>query len=188
MDVILLENMGKIGDVGDKVSVKSGFARNFLFPQSKAIPATKDNIAEFEARKEELMKAAAEKLKGEEKRAAGLEGIVITIEANASEEGKLYGSVGTREIADAATAGGYEIDKSEVELPEGSLQDVGEYDINLTLSPEVSTEIKVIIQASGSTEQDGSIEVEEDAVVETAEEHEETVEEDSDSGEAPKAE
>jgi len=167
MDVILLENMGKIGDVGDQVSVKSGFARNFLFPQSKAIPATKANIAEFEVRKEEIMKAAAEKLQGEEKRAAQIGGIVVTIDVNASEEGKLYGSVGTREIAEAATAGGFEIDKSEVELPEGALQEVGEYDVTITLSPEVSTEIKVAITSTGNTPDavDGAIDAEEDSEV-----------------------
>ena len=151
MDVILLEKMGKIGDVGDQVSVKAGYARNFLFPFSKAIPATKENIAEFESRKEELLKAAAEKLQGEQKRAAQLTGIIVTIEANASDEGKLYGSVGTREIADAASAGGFEIDKSEVELPEGALQEVGQYDITITLSPEVSTEIKLAIVNIGGT-------------------------------------
>lgn len=166
MEVILLEKMGKIGDVGDQVSVKAGYARNFLFPQSKAIPATKENIATFEARKDELMKAAAEKLQGEQKRAAQLTGIVVTIEANAREDGNLYGSVGTREIADAATAGGFEIDKSEVELPEGALQAIGEYDVTITLGPEVSTEIKVVINNSASTEStDGIIDAEEDTEV-----------------------
>ena len=151
MEVILLEKMGKIGDVGDQVSVKAGYARNYLFPYSKAIPATKENIAEFETRREELLKAAAEKLQGEEKRAAQIGGLAITIEVNASEEGKLYGSVGTREIADAVSQAGHEIDKSEVELPEGALQDTGEYDITITLSPEVSTEIKVAIVSTGTT-------------------------------------
>lgn len=166
MEVILLEKMGKIGDVGDQVTVKAGYARNFLFPQSKAIPATKDNIATFESRKEELLKAAAEKLQGEQKRAAQLTGIVLTIEANAREDGNLYGSVGTREIADAATAGGFEIDKSEVELPEGALQAVGEYDVTITLGPEVSTEIKVIINNSTAAESgDGDIDVEADSEV-----------------------
>lgn len=163
MEVILLEKMGKIGDVGDQVNVKAGYARNFLFPYSKAIPATRENIAEFESRKEELLKAAADKLQGEQKRAAQLDGIVVSIEVNASDEGKLYGSVGTREIADAATAGGFEIDKSEVELPEGALQEVGEYDITITLSPEVSTEIKVAITSTGTAPDavDGAIDAEE---------------------------
>lgn len=151
MEVILLEKMGKIGDVGDQVTVKSGYARNYLFPLSKAIPATKENVSTFEARKEDLLKAASEKLEGEQKRAAQLTGAVITIEANASDEGKLYGSVGTREIAVAATDAGHEIDKSEVELPEGALHDVGEHEVTIHLSPEVSTDIKIIIVASGHT-------------------------------------
>ena len=171
MEVILLENMGKVGDVGDQITVKAGYARNYLFPFSKAIPATRENIATFEARKEELMKKAAEKLAGEEKRAAQIGGILVTIEANASEEGKLYGSVGTREIAAAASAGGYEIDKSEVELPEGALQEVGEYSITIHLSPEVTTEITVAIVASG-TSPDAVIEPETDSTVEAPQDEE----------------
>ena len=149
MEVILLQKMGKMGDVGDQVNVKAGYARNFLFPQSKAIPATKENIATFETRKGELLKAAAEKLQGEQARAAKIEGLVVTIEANASDEGKLYGSVGTREIAAAASAAGQAVDKSEVELPEGALHSIGEYDIHLHLSPEVSAVIKVMIVPTG---------------------------------------
>ncbi len=151
MEVILLEKMGKVGDVGDQITVKAGYARNYLFPFSKAIPATKENISTFEARKGELLKKAAEKLEGEQKRAAQLTGLVIMIEANASEEGKLYGSVGTREIAKAAADAGHAIDKSEVELPEGALQQTGEYEITIHLSQEVSTEIKVIIHSTGSS-------------------------------------
>ena len=168
MEVILLEKMGKVGDVGDQITVKAGYARNYLFPFSKAIPATKENIATFEARKGELLKKAAEKLEGEKKRAAQLGGIVVNIEANASDEGKLYGSVGTREIAAAATAGGYEIDKSEVELPEGALQQTGEYAITIHLSPEVSTEIKVLITSPTGAQPDsvdGNIDAEEDSEV-----------------------
>ena len=151
MDVILLEKMGKAGDVGDQITVKSGYARNYLFPFSKAIRATKQNIAEFEVRKVELLKAAAEKMTGEKKRAALLTGLVLTIEANASDDGKLYGSVGTREIAAAAAEAGHEIDKSEVELPEGALHEVGSYEVTISLSPEVSTEIKVAITSTGQS-------------------------------------
>jgi len=159
MEVILLEKMGKIGDVGDQINVKAGYARNYLFPFSKAIPATRENVATFEARKGELLKKAAEKMQGEQKRAAQLSGIVVTIEANASDEGKLYGSVGTREIATAATAGGFDIDKSEVELPEGALQETGEYDITIHLSPEVSTEIKVVITSPSGASPDAVDEI-----------------------------
>ena len=149
MEVILLQKMGKMGDVGDQVTVKAGYARNYLFPQSKAIPATRENIATFETRRDELMKVAAEKLQGEQKRAALISGLVVTIEANASDEGKLYGSIGTREIAAAATAAGQTVDKSEVQLPEGALHQIGEYEISLHLSPEVSAEIKVVIVPTG---------------------------------------
>jgi len=168
MEVILLEKMGKVGDVGDQITVKAGYARNYLFPFSKAIPATKENIATFEARRGELLKKAAEKLEGEQKRAALLSGVVVTIEANASDEGKLYGSVGTREIAKAASDAGHVIDKSEVELPEGALGETGEYDITITLSPEVSTEIKVVIASTSGAAPDavdGAIDVEEDSEV-----------------------
>ena len=149
MEVILLEKIGKAGDVGDQITVKAGYARNFLLPYSKAIPATKENIAEFDVRKDGLLKAAAEKMQGEEKRAALLAGLVLTIEANASEEGKLYGSVGTREITSAASDAGHDIDKSEVKLPEGALHEVGKYEVTISLSPEVSTNIKVVIVSSG---------------------------------------
>ncbi|MFT5320858.1 MAG: large subunit ribosomal protein L9 [Pseudohongiellaceae bacterium] len=151
MDVILLQKMGKAGDVGDQITVKAGYARNYLFPFSKAIRASKQNIAEFEVRKVELLKAAAEKMSGENKRAALLTGLVLTIEANASDDGKLYGSIGTREIAAAAGEAGHEIDKSEVELPEGALHELGHYDVTISLSPEVSTEIKVAITSTGQS-------------------------------------
>ena len=118
MEVILLEKIGRMGDVGDKVNVRSGYARNFLFPFSKAIPATRENLADFEARKAELMKIAAEKLAAAQARADKLAGLVITIEANAGDEGKLFGSIGTRDIADAITAAGHETEKSEVLLPD----------------------------------------------------------------------
>src|SRR5688572_5919798 len=104
MEVILLEKVGRMGNVGDKVNVKSGYARNFLFPFTKAIPATKENLANFEARKAELLKIAAGKLAAAEARAAKINGMTVTIEANAGDEGKLFGSVGTRDIAEAITA------------------------------------------------------------------------------------
>jgi len=179
MEVILLEKMGKIGDIGDQITVKAGYARNFLFPQSKAIPATKENIATFEARKGELLAKAAEKLAGEQKRAAQLGGIVVTIEANASDEGKLYGSVGTREIAAAATAGGFEIDKSEVDLPEGALGHTGEYDVTIHLSHEVSAEIKVVISSPSGAQPDAG-----DGIIDAEEESDVILPEGSDVAEA----
>lgn len=145
MEVILLEKIGRMGNVGDKVNVRAGYARNFLFPFSKAIPATKENLADFEARKAELLRIAAEKLAAAQARADQLSGLVVTIEANAGDEGKLFGSVGTRDIADAITAAGQAVEKSEVLLPEGALRDTGEYDIDLLLGSEVTATIKLHI-------------------------------------------
>ena len=144
MEVILLEKLGRSGGVGDKVSVKSGYARNFLFPYGKAIPATKDNLANFEARRAELLKAAAEKLTGAQSRADKLNGMAITISANAGDEGKLFGSVGTRDIADALTAAGQPVGKSEVLLPAGALR---EFEVSLALGSDVIAAIKLTIVA-----------------------------------------
>ena len=148
MNVILLEKVGKIGEVGDQVNVKAGYARNFLFPFSKAIPATKENVADFDARKDELLKAANEKLAGAEGRAAQLNGTTITIEANAGEEGKLFGSIGTRDIAEALVAAGHEVEKSEVQLAEGALRTTGDFSINLSLGSDVNAEISLKITGS----------------------------------------
>ena len=148
MEVILLEKIGRMGNVGDKVNVRAGYARNFLFPFAKAIPATRENLADFEARKAELMKVAAERLSAAQARAEKLNGLVVTIEANAGDEGKLFGSVGTRDIADAVTATGQEIEKSEVLLPNGALHQTGEYDIDLSLGSEVSAQIKLHVVAA----------------------------------------
>jgi large subunit ribosomal protein L9 len=145
MEVILLEKIGRMGQVGDKVNVRAGYARNFLFPFGKAIPATKENLADFEARKAELLRIAAEKLAAAQARADQLSGLVVTIEANAGDEGKLFGSVGTRDIAEAITATGQAVEKSEVLLPNGALRETGEYDIDLLLGSEVTATIKLHI-------------------------------------------
>ncbi|HWK53779.1 MAG TPA: 50S ribosomal protein L9 [Hyphomicrobiales bacterium] len=145
MEVILLEKVGRMGNVGDKVSVRAGYARNFLFPYSKAIPANKENLADFEARKAELLRIAAEKQAQAQARADKLSGLAITIEANSGEEGKLFGSVGTRDIAEAITAAGQAVEKSEVLLPDGALRETGEYDVDLSLGSEVITSIKLTI-------------------------------------------
>jgi len=145
MEVILLEKVGRMGQVGDKVNVRSGYARNFLFPFNKAIPATKENLANFEARKAELLKVAAEKLAEAQARADKLSGLLITISANAGDEGKLFGSVGTRDIAEAITAAGQAVEKAEVLLPFGALREAGEYDVDLSLGSEVTTTIKLVI-------------------------------------------
>ncbi|WP_439101513.1 50S ribosomal protein L9 [Congregibacter sp.] len=146
MDIILLENIGNLGGLGDKVTVKAGYGRNFLIPQGKAVPATDANVKEFEARRAELERAAAEALTAAEKRAEALAALdMITIEANAGEEGKLFGSIGTRDIADAVTAAGCEIDKAEVRLPEGALRETGEYSIAIQVHPDVMTDVTLAV-------------------------------------------
>ncbi len=147
MNVILLERIGNLGDLGDEVVVRAGFARNFLIPQGKAVRATESNRAEFEGRRAELEKVANEVLGQARERAASLEGMAVTIVVKAGEEGKLYGSVGTQDIADAVGAKGVEIEKSEVRLPEGPIRSVGEYEIDLQLHSDVTVPIQVSVVA-----------------------------------------
>ena len=127
MNVILLERVNNLGDLGDQVNVKAGYGRNFLIPQGKAVSATADNVAKFEARRAELEAAAAEKLAAAEARKAALSELSISITQKAGDEGKLFGSVGTSDIANAITAAGVEVSKSEIRLPEGALRHVGEF-------------------------------------------------------------
>ena len=146
MEVILLEKIGNLGDLGDQVTVKPGYGRNYLIPQGKAVPATKDNVAMFEARRAELEAAAAEQLAAAQARADQIAALgPITIEANAGEEGKLFGSIGTRDIEDAVTAAGVEINKSEVRLPEGALRELGEYQVELHLHSDIDITIELHI-------------------------------------------
>jgi len=147
MEVILLEKIANLGNLGDKVAVKAGYARNFLLPFGKATPATAENVAAFEARRAELEKLAAEKKAEADARAAQLAELTVTIAANAGEEGKLFGSIGTRDIADAVTAAGVAIEKSEVRLPEGPIRVTGEYDIELQLHTDVEVTIKLAVVA-----------------------------------------
>ena len=149
MEVILLEKIGKLGTIGDKVNVKAGYGRNYLIPNGKAVFATEANLAEFEARRAELEKAAADALAAAEARAAKLEDAAITIEANAGEEGKLFGSVGTDAIADALESTGAEVVKSEVRLPEGAIREVGEYEVDIQLHAEVTRTVKLTVVAQG---------------------------------------
>ena len=147
MQVILLEKVGRLGNLGDQVNVKAGYGRNFLIPYGKAVAATKDNIAEFERRRAELEAAAAERRSGAEGRAAKLAELEVVIAANAGDEGKLFGSIGTRDIADAITAAGVEVQKSEVRLPNGVIREVGEFDISIQLHSDVSQDIKLRVVA-----------------------------------------
>jgi len=145
MELILLEKVQKLGDLGEKVNVKPGYGRNYLVPSGKAIPATTANIAQFEARREELEKVAFTKLSTAEERVAALEGFEIVLAANASEEGKLYGSIGPREISDAVTARGIALTKAEVIMGEGPIRYTGEHDVLVHLHADVETEIKVTV-------------------------------------------
>ena len=145
MEVILLEKVANLGNLGDKVNVKSGYGRNYLLPQRKATAATPANIAEFEARRADLEKAAADRKVSAETRAAQLAELEVTITATAGDEGKLFGSIGTRDIADAVTAAGCEIDKAEVRLPDGALRETGEFSVAIQVHPEVSTELTIAV-------------------------------------------
>lgn len=147
MELILLEKVQNLGDLGDTVRVKPGFGRNYLLPQGKAVPATAENVARFEAQRAELEKAAQEKLSGAEQRAAALQDVTITITANASEEGKLYGSIGPREVSLALEEAGHEVNKSEVIMGEGPVRFTGEFDIHLQLHADVEVHIKLIVEA-----------------------------------------
>ena len=145
MNVILLEKVGKLGNLGDQVNVKSGFGRNYLIPSNKAVAATKENVAAFEARRADLEKVAAEVLVVAQNRAEKLAALDITIEANAGDEGKLFGSIGTRDIADAIQQAGVEVAKSEVKLPEGALRELGAYEVAIQLHSDVSQNVKLSI-------------------------------------------
>jgi len=143
MQVILLESVQNLGALGDTVKVKPGYARNYLIPQGIAAPATPGNVAMFEARRAELERQQREAEDQARARAARLEGLEVTVARKAGEEGKLFGSVGTQDIADAVTAQGAEVERNEIRLPEGPLREVGDYDIELHLYAEVDATITV---------------------------------------------
>lgn len=145
MDVILLDKVGRLGAIGDKVSVKSGYGRNYLLPQGKAVAATAKNIAEFEARRAELEATAAGKIAGATERAEKLAALEVTIAAKAGDEGRLFGSIGTRDIAEAITAAGVAVAKSEVRLPQGVLREIGQYEIDVQLHAEVIQAVKLAV-------------------------------------------
>ena len=148
MQVILLDKIAHLGKVGDQVNVKSGFARNYLIPQGKAVMATKANIEHFEARRAELEEKAAQALAAAVDRAARLEALgSVTIASKAGDEGRLFGSIGTRDIADAITAKGVEVAKSEVRLPNGLIRTLGEHEVTFQCHGEVFSHLNVIIVA-----------------------------------------
>ena len=145
MQLILLQNVQNLGKLGDKVNVKPGYGRNFLVPFGKAVPATEANLAEFEARRAEYEAKAKASLEGAEARKADLEGVEVTITANASTEGKLYGSISPRDIAEALTQAGHKVEKSEVVLGEGPLRRTGEHEVVVHLHADIEANVKVIV-------------------------------------------
>ncbi len=145
MNVILLEKIGNLGDLGDEVSVKPGFARNYLLPQGKAVTADDENRTIFEGRRAELEASANEKLAEANTRAEKLADKELSISVKSGEEGRLYGSVGTQNIADALTAEGIPVERSEIRMPEGVIRVLGEYDIAIQLHTDVTAQIKVVV-------------------------------------------
>jgi len=147
MEIILLEKIGHLGSVGDRVKVKSGYARNYLIPKGKATVATAENLAKIEAQRAALEERAEAERKAAEQRASQLAGKVLRLTAQAGTEGKLFGSIGTVDIAEACAALGVEVERSEVRLPEGPIRVVGEHKVELHLHTDVDTEITVLVEA-----------------------------------------
>ena len=147
MDVILLTKVANLGNIGDRVKVKSGYGRNFLLPKGKATLATPDNVKKFEARRAELEKVAREQFADAEKRAAAFKDFKLAITAKAGTEGKLFGSIGTADIAEACTAQGHKLARAEVRLPTGPLRTVGEHVVALHLHTDIDVQLPVVITA-----------------------------------------
>ena len=147
MNVILLEKVNNLGDLGDEVSVKAGFARNFLLPKKKAVQANDANRAVFEEKRKELEDAANEKLAAAKERAEALNQYLLTIQVKAGEEDRLFGSVGTQDIADALVSKGLEVERSEVRLPDGAIRVLGEYEVDIQLHSDVTATIHLYVVA-----------------------------------------
>ena len=146
MQVILLEKMQNLGELGDEVNVKPGFARNFLIPQSKAVPATPQHRAEFEARRAELEREQADVLTVAQSKAEAIEGLSISISRKAGEEGRLFGSVGTMDIAEALRAAGHEVERSAVRLPIDTIRQTGEYPVQIHMHADVEATVTVVVE------------------------------------------
>lgn len=147
MQVLLLEKIDNLGNLGDQVKVKSGYGRNYLIPSGKAAPATPENIAKFETRRAELQKAAEESLAEARARGEALQGLSVTIPAKSGEEGKLCGSVGTGDIAQAITEAGVAVERHEVRLPTGPFHELGEYQVDIHLHADVTIPVVVTVTA-----------------------------------------
>ena len=145
MDVILLEKVDNLGNLGDKVAVRPGYGRNFLIPSGRAVAATAENLEAFEARRAELERQAAERLAAATARKETLDGLAITVRHRAGDEGKLFGSVGTADIANAVEALGIALEKSEIRLPQGALRVTGEHDVTVHLHADVNATLKVSV-------------------------------------------
>ncbi|VEG13856.1 50S ribosomal protein L9 [Moraxella cuniculi] len=157
MQVILLQRVVNLGKLGETVDVKAGYGRNYLIPQGKALPATEANLAKFEARRAELEALEAQELAAANKRAEALTDVNVIMRAKSGDEGKLFGSIGARDIADALTKSGLEVDRSEVKMPEGAFRQVGEYKVTIQLHHDISAEILVTIlseDAAAQTEEE----------------------------------
>jgi large subunit ribosomal protein L9 len=147
MEVILLEKIANLGNLGDKVSIKAGFGRNYLVPQGKAVPATAKKIAEFEARRADLEKAAADKLSAAQSHADRLSKLKVVISHKAGDEGRLFGSVGTHNIAEAINNAGGVVEKQQIRLPHGTIRHVGDYDVDINLHSDVTVTMSISIVA-----------------------------------------
>lgn len=163
MQVILLQRIVNLGKLGETVDVKSGYGRNYLIPQGKALPATPANVEKFEARRAELEAIEAEELAAAQKRADALTDVNVIMRAKSGEDGKLFGSIGTRDIADALTKSGLEVDRAEVKLPEGTLRQVGEYNVDIQLHHDIFASILVTILSEDGDQAAQQQEAEEEA-------------------------
>jgi ribosomal protein L9 len=145
MEIILMQKVANLGNIGDKVKVKAGYGRNYLLPQGKATLATPENVAKFEARRAEFEKAAKEELASAQARAAKLEGFKLTLSAKAGGEGKLFGSVGNSDIVEALKKAGHTVERAEVRMPNGPIRQAGEHIVQLHLHTDVNVDLPVVI-------------------------------------------
>lgn len=146
MEVILLENIRNLGKFGTKVNVANGYGRNFLIPKGKAVPANKENLAQFEARRAELEKAAHDRMSKAEERAAEINNVHLQISMLAGDEGKLYGSIGTIEIVKAFQDKGVEVSRQEIRLPNGAIREIGDFEVEVQLHAEVVAKVRLTIE------------------------------------------
>ena len=147
MEVILLETIGKLGDLGDKVTVSSGYGRNFLIPKKKAVPATAANLEIFEGKRAELEKNAKARLQEANKRGEQIADLVLNLTAKAGDEGKLFGSITVRDIVDACFSKGIEVEKSEIKLPEGPIRNTGDFEVGVQVHPDLMVKMKITVSA-----------------------------------------